>query len=138
MVTCSHCGGEFKNEHGLKIHVARICQRVSSPPHPEVVVEEVAASSIPTKVRFVSPKSPSLRIVVKPRERTQVLNPGTGGVPSVQSYLTPGKVAEFQDGQFSTDDVEIIDYLEETYAKNPSNSMFPIYSQRIMKNLVKE
>lgn len=137
MFTCSHCGGEFKNEHGLKVHVGRYCKGVSRPPHPVAVAEGASAPSVSRTVRFVSPKSANLRVVIKPTAWERVLSPGAAGQQVIQTVQIEGKAAQFVDGLFTTEDPVIIEYLENVYSKKPENAMFPIYSQKIMADLVK-
>lgn len=75
-----------------------------------------------SKVRFFSPKSGGLSIVIEPKEWMVVRTPA--GERTIQS---PGKTAQFENNIFLTDDPEIIEYLTNTY----SDRRFPIVREDI-------
>lgn len=78
---------------------------------------EVPEEPISKDIRFFSPKSGSLNIVVEPKEWMVVKTPA--GERTIQS---PGKTAQFMNNIFTTEDPEIIEYLTNTYA----DRRFPI------------
>ena len=71
----------------------------------------------PQKVRFFSPKSGGMNIVIEPKEWMVVKTPA--GERTIQS---PGKNAQFTNNIFITDDSVIIEYLTHTY----NDRRFPV------------
>lgn len=105
-VICDHCGRSYPQEklsnhikryHPLQAGDAKGRENSSSAPAPKVV-------------RFVSPRSPSLTVVIKPTRRGFVNTP-QGSMDTV----FPGLSIQFREGVFETDDPEIIQYLSEEY-----------------------
>jgi hypothetical protein len=78
----------------------------SSPPAPTL------------REKFLSPRSPQLKIVIRPIEWIQIATPaGTRG------QQAPGKSVEFINGSLITDDPEVIDFLKNKYRDN----RFPVF-----------
>ena len=127
------CGKTFKNKAGLGAHrrfahgltgASGIRPPLGVPGEGKPEKEEAPSS----KVSFTSPKSAALRIVVKPSYWTQVQTPG-----GTKAMVIQGKTAEFLDGRYITDDLEIIDYLENKY----KDDRYPILSDRKMRGMGK-
>lgn len=122
---CKECGDLVVN-----------MERHYSVKHPDIVAKIEAGELLssapasvapPTKVRFLSPKSPGLTVVVSPEHWGTVKTP-----VGDKMMLAKGKSATFVNGVFETNDPEIIEYLEEVY-KDPR---FPVLSSRISNELV--
>ncbi len=109
---CEQCGGEFKNLGAhLRSHTAgkTAGELLSSAP----------AGPTSKRLRFLSVRSPSMRLVVKPTTWEFVSTP-TGS----RSVQVTGKAVEFVNGVFETDDPELIEFLEHKY----NDSRFPVIS----------
>jgi len=120
-LTCDACGKVYKGLGALNAHKfykhkglggATTCPPVS-PPGEGV---KVAPSS---KVVFRSPKSSDLRIVIKPSYWVRTETPA-----GIVQVLSEGKAAEFHNGVFTTEDPEMIDFLENKY----KDGRFPVFS----------
>lgn len=106
---CPLCSRTVKN---LQLHIDRY--------HPEGVPLDEAkgsenSSSAPaptstSKVKFFSPRSAELRVVVAPTRRGFVQTP-QGSMDTV--FM--GKSAQFMNGEYETDDPEIIEHLTSKY-----------------------
>lgn len=139
MAHCDICRKEFKSNAGLGAHnyqkhgVKRSLDTVEVPVMPEAV-SQVAPAISPTKassagkgrVRFTSPRSPELGVVVVPIEWMVMQVPG--GTKAMQ---TKGKRVDFKNGVYETDDPEIINYLENVY----KDDRWPIFSQSKLSRL---
>jgi hypothetical protein len=126
---CETCGKEFRNNAGLGGH-KKFCKGIAEgetrPPSP--IQQEEGAQGSPLLKRIVeyrSPKIRGLRIIVRPSFYNTVNTP-TGS----RTMLVPGKVVEFRDGVFKTDDPEIIEFLS-----HYSNPKFPVLSVDDMKDM---
>jgi hypothetical protein len=114
---CEICGGEFKNlgahrrSHADGKTAGELLSSAPSGPTP----------APPEKVRFVSSRSPSMKVVIKPTQWEFAATP-TGSRP----VQVPGKSVQFKNGVLETNDPEVIDYLESRY----NDSRFPIISGR--------
>lgn len=131
MSKCEQCNKEFKNNAGLGAHnrlkhgITKAGKEVVSPVAPAVNPSKPPSES-KGRVRFTSPRSPELGIVVKPTEWMVMQIPG-GSKP----MQIKGKRADFVAGVFETDDAEIIDYLENVY----KDDRWPIFSHRILSKI---
>lgn len=106
---CPLCSRTVKN---LQLHIDRY--------HPEGVDEAKGpenSSSAPVpipapkgRVKFFSPRSAELRVVVAPTRRGFVQTP-QGSMDTV--FM--GKSAQFMNGEYETDDPEIIEHLTSKY-----------------------
>jgi len=119
-LTCEACGKKCKGLAGLMAHkrlnhkdmgAATTCPPVAAPGEGTQIV--------PSQVTFRSPKSTDLRIVIKPSYWVKTETPA-----GIVQVLSEGKAANFHMGVFTTDDPEIIDFLENKY----KDSRFPIFS----------
>ena len=120
-LTCEICEKVYKGLGALNAHkfykhkglgVATTCPPVATPG--EGV--QVAPSS---RVSFRSPKSSDLRIVIKPSYWVRTETPA-----GIVQVLSEGKAAQFHMGVFTTEDLEIIDFLENKY----KDDRFPVLS----------
>jgi len=90
------------------------------PNGPEAALALRLTKGIPNsgdKIKFFSPRSAGLSIVVESKKWIKTQTPG--GEMTLQ---TPGIVAEFSDGRFETDDETIIEYLTSIY----KDKRFPV------------
>lgn len=110
--TCEVCGGQFKN---LGVHAKK-----------HGVVEPSSATAV-TPSKFLSPRSRDLCVVIKPIEWTMVATPAGS-----RQMQTAGKKVQFVNGEVTTSDPEIIEFLEETY----KDARFPIISCRKMQSRI--
>lgn len=112
--TCEICGKSVKyyGAHVRKAHPSGELLS-SAPSAPE--------GGVPLSVRFLSTRAPSLFLVIKPTQYRVISTPA-----GEQPILVEGKSVQFQNGEFETDDPEIIRYLEEKY----TDQRFPIISMR--------
>ena len=105
LVQCPHCGGMYKN---LNVHIRKM--------HPvsqeQVVVagQENSSSAPAPRTKFISTRSPGLRVVIRPTRRGFIQTPH-GSMDSVFE----GKSAQFVNGEFETTDAETIEYLNGVY-----------------------
>jgi hypothetical protein len=121
-LTCGACGGVYKGLGALNAHkfykhkvsgAATTCPPVAAP-------GEGALPEAPSlKVSFRSPKAGDLRIVIRPQYWIKTETPA-----GTQQVLSEGKVAEFREGIFITEDPEIIDFLENKY----KDGRYPVLS----------
>ncbi len=130
-VNCPVEGCDFKpkNKRSLAIHAGlRHAGAKLQLPDAVAAAEFVPSKIVAKKSRFdaeevifYSARRPSMTVIVVPEQWREVTTPA--GAKMVQSK---GKLAQFEAGQFRTTDVEIIDYLENTY----NDPRFPILSNR--------
>lgn len=143
---CKDCGRIFKNAGGVNLHARKA--------HPAVDSAKSAASPIttstvsqserpaqrpvaafPEEVTFYCPRPLYQTVVVIPEQWYNVEGPAGS-----KQEKTEGKLAEFDNGKFVTDDPEIIDYLENVNHRceyhtgkrrgGYSDFQFPIHSAR--------
>jgi len=121
-LTCEICEKVYKGLGALNAHKfykhkglggATTCPPVSPPG------EGVLPETPSLKVAFRSPKSADLRIVIKPSYWVKTETPA-----GIVQVLSKGLVADFHNGVFTTEDQEIIDFLENKY----KDGRFPIFS----------
>ena len=130
MFVCDICGKETRTPASLGAHkrykhgsgeacppLAPAVGEVNPPLQHEKVLETIT---------FRSPKSSELRIIIKPSRNFKLETPN-----GVILDTVAGKMAEFRMGLFSTNDPEIIHFLEYKY----NDPKFPVYSNRTLKRL---
>lgn len=122
---CNYAG---KNQGALNLHTRKHTrletkQATTSNVSPLKPVEVITSLDEPTRGArtFYSPKALSMVITVRP-EYWGVRTTPSGDI----SQKVEGKYVQFEGGRFVTDDVEIIDYIENRY-KDPR---FPILSDK--------
>jgi hypothetical protein len=131
-VKCDICGRTY-DTRGLAIHKkkhlsGKIDAQGTCPPPEHPRGEMAKATPLPSKtVTYRSPRVRSLRVIIKPSFWTQVNTPQGSHVIKVE-----GKVAEFKDGRFTTDDPEIIEVLNKY-----SNRRFPVISEDAIREMGK-
>jgi hypothetical protein len=119
------CGKVCKGPAALGAHKRYAHKVRKSPPLTDraAPAEEVGATS---SVTFRSPRNPELRVVITRTDRMLIPTPAG----TIQE-LRQGKTAEFREGLFTTDDPEIINYLENRY----HDARYPILSQRVISRM---
>ena len=139
-VICSTCARTFKNQGGLNLH-GRSHQKTLLPKIDRDLTSTVADFDTPAlalqsaligkktldEVVFYSVKRPSMLVIVRPSQWKEVET----GPNSTKLIQTEGLEAQFEAGQFKTDNPEIIAYLETKY----QDPRFPILSQRQMREM---
>lgn len=138
MLNCEVCNKEVKNQGGLNLHMRshlpktttgavelpRISPVNSTPTVTAPLPTPTVVSCEPKKVTFYSVKRPSMQVVVV-ADRWRIFKTHDGAEQLIQ---VQGKTVTFEMGQYVTDDLEIINYLENVY----KDARFPILSSRQM------
>jgi hypothetical protein len=142
LVKCPKCDKEFKNQGGVNLHArkAHPISDVSGPASKAVTegsaVTTGASAPVQAEVTFYCPRPLYQTVVVIPEQWYTIEGPAGNKQETVD-----GVYATFDNGRFTTDDPEIIDYLENpnhtckyhTGSKRKggyNDARFPIHSER--------
>jgi hypothetical protein len=129
MLRCEKCGKEIKRNMIMHLKFCKgIAEAETNPPS----VRQVGGSEMAPPSKFITYRSPrikGLRIIVRPSFNRTIETPTGNYVTRVE-----GKVAEFKNGLFTTDDPEVIEFLDK-FSRNKKNARYPIISSEQMREM---